>query len=287
VDVWIGTSGYSYADWVGPFYPPGTRPAQMLGHYARHFPLVELNFTFYRSPTPEVLAKVADKAPPGFQFLVKLPRSLSHEERPDDLPGFRHSVEGLRRRGCLLGLLCQLPQANHHGRRRLAWLEWLGKELTDYRLAVEFRHRSWARPDVAPWLAERRLDLVAVDAPDLAALYPSGLVQSGPRVYVRFHSRNAGNWYLSDKERYDYDYDEPALAEWVEALMRAADRTEQALLLFNNCHRSQAVDGARRLASLFRQAAAPGMRLVPPVAPGSAAGPTQRSLFEAGGEGGP
>ena len=50
--VWIGTSGYSYPDWVGPFYPEGTRSGRMLAHYAGHFPLVELNFTFYRLPTP-------------------------------------------------------------------------------------------------------------------------------------------------------------------------------------------------------------------------------------------
>lgn len=76
--VWIGTSGYSYPDWVGSFYPPGTRPNRMLAHYAQHFPLVELNFTFYRPPTPEMLAKLADRAPAGFQFLVKLPQSISH-----------------------------------------------------------------------------------------------------------------------------------------------------------------------------------------------------------------
>src|SRR5947207_1226571 len=80
MQVWIGTSGYSYSDWVGPFYPPGTRPNRMLRQYCQHFPLVELNFTFYRPPTPEILARLADQTPAGFQFLVKAPRSISHEE---------------------------------------------------------------------------------------------------------------------------------------------------------------------------------------------------------------
>ena len=56
---WIGTSGYSYPDWVGGFYPPATRPNKMLAHYCRHFPLVELNFTFYRMPTASMLGRLA------------------------------------------------------------------------------------------------------------------------------------------------------------------------------------------------------------------------------------
>jgi hypothetical protein len=61
--VWIGTSGYSYADWVGPFYPHGLRPKQMLRYYGGHFPVVELNFTFYRLPTAAMLARLADQTP--------------------------------------------------------------------------------------------------------------------------------------------------------------------------------------------------------------------------------
>src|SRR5438552_630558 len=111
--VWIGCSGYSYPDWVGPFYPSGTRPNRMLGNYCRAFPLVELNFTFYRPPTPSMLERMAEQTPPDFQFVVKMPRTLSHEENPKDLPGFRMAVEALRRRNQLSGILCQLPQAAH------------------------------------------------------------------------------------------------------------------------------------------------------------------------------
>ena len=63
MQVWIGTSGYSYPDWVGAFYPRGTRPQRMLAYYCRHFPLVELNFTFYHSPRPGQLARFAEQTP--------------------------------------------------------------------------------------------------------------------------------------------------------------------------------------------------------------------------------
>ncbi len=278
MQVWIGTSGYSYPDWIGPFYPPGTRSGRMLSHYCQVFPLVELNFTFYRPPTAAVLKRIAEQTPAGFQFLVKLPSSLSHEQDRRDLPGFRQAVEELHRRGQLMGLLCQLPQAFHQGGAQRAWLGTLGRELADLRLAVEFRHRSWFRPDVPDWLRERRLDLVAVDVPDLPGLFPRGLVQSGSRVYVRLHSRNADNWYQSDKERYDFNYSDEALKEWISALRSVADRTERALVLFNNCQRSHAAENARRMSELLRRLA-PELPLIEPFASPQVI-PRQRSLFD-------
>jgi uncharacterized protein YecE (DUF72 family) len=263
MQIWIGTSGYSYPDWVGPFYPAGTRPGRMLAHYCQRFPLVELNFTFYRLPTGVMLSRLADQTPPGFQFLVKLPRTLSHDEDPHDLAAFRQAVDALHTRDRLLGLLCQLPQASHHAPKHRTWLERLAREFAGYRLAVEFRHRSWFHPEIPSWLRQHDLDLVAVDVPNLPGLYPRRLVQSSSRVYIRFHSRNASNWYRSDKERYDHDYDDSALTEWIDALRRTADRTERVLLLFNNCQRSQAAANAQRMRELLRQRT-PEFEVVPP-----------------------
>jgi uncharacterized protein YecE (DUF72 family) len=272
--IWIGTSGYSYGDWVGAFYPTGVRPAGMLEFYIQHFPLVELNFTFYRPPTKAMLLRLANKTPPGFQFLVKLPRTLSHEQSRTDLAMFRQAVEALAERGQLAGLLCQLPQATHNERTSRIWVRSLARELAGLRMAVEFRHRSWVRPGLAAWLAEQHLELVAVDVPDLPGLFPRGWVQAGSRLYVRFHSRNAAAWYKSDKERYDYHYTDAELGEWVEGL-RTAQGTEEALLLFNNCQRAQATVNAQRLRALLEHQA-PHLDLVAPFA---STPPAQRSLF--------
>jgi uncharacterized protein YecE (DUF72 family) len=278
MQVWLGTSGYSYTDWVGSFYPAGLQSGQMLGHYCRHFPLVELNFTFYRLPTASMLERLADQTPRGFQFLVKVPRTLSHDEESQDLPAFRLAVDELQRGGRLLGLLCQMPQASHQTAAHRAWVEHLAAELGDYRLAVEFRHRSWHQAEVPAWLKEHSLDLVAVDVPSLPSLYPRGLVKSGPRIYIRFHSRDAENWYRSDKERYDYDYSDAALTEWIDALRGAAGDSTTALLLFNNCQRSQAAANAARMRELLARLA-PNLEVVKPFAPADS-GPQQRLLFE-------
>jgi uncharacterized protein YecE (DUF72 family) len=274
--VWIGTSGYSYPDWVGEFYPAGTRPAAMLGCYARHFPLVELNYTFYRPPTASALAALAEKTPPGFRFVVKIPQTISHERRPDDLPSFRLAAGELARRGKLAGVLLQLPQSNHYGKHNLNWLASLAKPLEGLRPAVEFRHHSWARPEVPRWLAGHGMDLVAVDVPTLPGLYPRGWVQAADRAYVRLHSRNAGNWYAGEKSRYDYLYPDDELAGWVDETVAHAANTGEALFLFNNCHGGQAAYNARRLAALFARRAPE----LPVVAPSGGPSHVQRTLFE-------
>ncbi len=199
-----------------------------------------------------MLGKLAAQTPDGFQFLVKLPQSISHERSPRDLDGFRRAVLELRRLGRLSGLLCQLPQSAHDDRPARAWVETVGRALGDLSLAVEFRHRSWAGPETTAWMADLGLSVVAVDVPDLPGLYPRGWVQSGPTAYVRMHSRNKANWYRGDKERYDYDYDDAALREWLDAAAAAADAgtAERALFLFNNCYRSQAAVNARRMQTL-------------------------------------
>lgn len=275
MDVWIGTSGYSYTDWVGDFYPPGTRPERMLAHYARHFPLVELNFTFYRPPTRPMLLRLADKAPAGFQFLVKLPQSISHDHSPADLPGFRDAAEGLAARGQLLGVLAQFPQAMHCTRPACDWIASLGRELGHLGVGVELRHRSWLRPGLPDWLGEQRLGLVAVDVPDLPGLFPRGWAQAGPTAYIRLHSRTAANWYAGGAERYDYSYSDAELGEWADELARrhAGGRTDRALLLFNNCPRGQASANARRMQALLGERA-PALRVVAPPA-----APVQRTLF--------
>jgi uncharacterized protein YecE (DUF72 family) len=275
---WIGTSGYSYLDWVGSFYPAGTRPNRMFDYYVREFPLVELNFTYYRPPTPGMLVRLAERAPKGFQYLVKLPRTLSHEESPRDLLGFHSAVDAMSHYGCLAGLLCQLPQATHNLAPQRKWIERLAGELGSYHLAVEFRHRSWFKPEINKWLGALGLDLVSVDVPDIPNLYPRGLVQSSDRIYIRLHSRAEANWYAQDKDRYDYFYDDADLEQWIGALSGATGSAQTAFILFNNCMRSQAVENARRMQQLM-QRMVPEMDLASPLVEAPPLS-RQRSLFD-------
>ncbi|HEY1380176.1 MAG TPA: DUF72 domain-containing protein [Gemmataceae bacterium] len=276
MNVWIGTAGYSYPHWVGRFYPPRTPARRLLTHYARHFPLVELNFTFYRTPTAESLVRLADRTPAGFQFAVKLPKSLTHDRRPEELGQFREAVAALHAQGRLAGTVAQFPQAAHNTPAARRWLVYLGRELAGLRLAVEFRHVSWSDMRVPAWREGHGVGLIAVDVPELPLLYPCGLVCSGRRIHVRFHSRNPAAWYGSDVERHDYDYSDAECREWAAALRNGAGAADEAVLVFCNCVGTQGLDSARRMAAAVAECG-PELAVVEPFA---AAVPQQRSLFE-------
>ncbi len=193
----VGTSGYSFADWVGPFYPPGTRSGDFLAFYARHFEVVEVNSTYYRIPTPRVMALMEQKTPPGFRFVVKLNQAMTHEgaREPALYREFLGALEPLKDAGKYDGLLAQFPWAFRHGPEALAHLGALRERLPGEPLFVEFRHDSWNRPDLGPWLRERRLGFCAVDEPRLKGLMPPVTMVTTEDAYVRFHGRNARNWW--------------------------------------------------------------------------------------------
>jgi uncharacterized protein YecE (DUF72 family) len=276
MDVWIGTSGYSFPNWVGGFYPPGTRGHALLHFYARHFPVVELNFTFYRCPTPQMLARLARQTPAAFRFAVKVPRSISHEGRWEDMTQFRAAIDVLAAANRLAEAVCQLPQSVHNDAAHRHFLERMGLRLAGLPVGVEFRHVSWTKPNVVDWLRKHHLDLIAVDVPDLPALYPRGPVWSGTRFFARLHSRNAANWYAGGSNRYDFDYPDDLLQEWVAGLRLASATCDVAYLMFNNCKTTQAVGNAKRMGELLR-AEAPDLRVVPPFPPDP---PSQPTLFD-------
>src|SRR5204862_528789 len=79
----IGTCGYSFRDWVGPFYPRGMKAGDLLYYYAEHFNAVEVNSTYYGIPQPRMIEQMEKKTPPGFHFMVKLNKAMTHESSRD------------------------------------------------------------------------------------------------------------------------------------------------------------------------------------------------------------
>jgi uncharacterized protein YecE (DUF72 family) len=270
----IGTAGYAYPAWVGGFYPRGTAQHDMLPYYATQFAAVEINNSFYRPPTREQVAKMARRAPPGFGFTLKVPRSVSHDHAPDDLPAFNLAADQLSAAGKLLGLIFQVPETFRNTADNRRWLAETGAQLKPHRVAVEFRHRSWDASNLGAWMEHVGQDVVSVSVPDLPTLFPRGLRIANRRVYARLHSQNADNWYKEGKLRYDYDYPESTLRKWADGLRHAAEQNlaDDALIFFNNCVGIQAVENARRLGAILRETA-PAVRIVEPAAP------RQASLF--------
>src|SRR5687767_2749009 len=107
----IGTSGFSYADWKGYFYPAEIKQGEMLRYYSRRFQTVEVNSTYYRMPTPATLVQMARKVPDGFDFSVKAPGEITHGEEcpPEAFRQFRDALEPLQEAEMLGAVLAQFP----------------------------------------------------------------------------------------------------------------------------------------------------------------------------------
>ena len=169
----VGTSGYSYPAWKGPFYPADLPAARMLAFYVERFSTVEINATFYRMPTPKTVAAWAAAAPPGFVFALKAPQQVTHFRRLRDvdepLRFFCDSAAGL---GDKLGpLLFQLPPRFPRDTDRLARV--LAQLPPRLRVAFEFRDPSWFAEDVYTLLRARDAALCIADTeagttPDVA-----------------------------------------------------------------------------------------------------------------------
>jgi uncharacterized protein YecE (DUF72 family) len=254
--VLVGTSGYSFADWVGPFYPPGTPPHRFLGYYARNFDVVEVNSTYYRMPAPGMFERMAAKTPPGFRFVVKLNGAMTHEGSRDPAlyREFVDALQPLKDAGKYDGLLAQFPGGFRGGADGRAHLDAMRGLLGEEPLFVEFRHDSWLAPDLAPWLRERRLGFCAVDEPKLPGLLPPVTMVTTDDAYVRFHGRNDKTWWGREAgDRYDYEYSKGELEEWLKRVRELADQAKRTYLFFNNCHAGQAARNAKLMQELLRQ----------------------------------
>jgi uncharacterized protein YecE (DUF72 family) len=264
-EILIGTSGYSFPDWVGPFYPPGTRSGDFLEYYARHFPSVEVNSTYYGIPEPRVLSLMEKKTPAGFRFVVKLNRVFTHEQGRDPALASRFLavLDPLKDAGKYDGLLLQFPwgfRRTPENRRHLAALRELFR---DEPMWVEFRHDSWLTEGLEASLREHRIGYCAVDEPQLPGLMPPVVMTTTADAYVRFHGRNATTWWgarpaagapaTRGGDRYDWDYTKDELGSWIERIAQLAEQSRRVYLFFNNCHAGQAARSAKLMQELLRQ----------------------------------
>jgi len=257
----VGTSGYSYPEWVDAgFYPAGTRPGRMLPLYAQRFSAAELNYTWYQMPKAPAIDRMRRQVPSDFHFAVKLTRTMTHEVDRDQWRGqvarYRDGVAPLVLAGQLAAVLLQLPASFERTRPRRHYLAALLDELAELPLAVEFRHVSWATDRVFAELEKRRVALVAVDAPALPYLFPPLDVVTCPDLfYVRLHGRNMVGWRSGNMQKqFDYDYGIKELNEWAETrIVPMAGRSRRGLVFFNNHVGAQAPANARQLIALLAE----------------------------------
>lgn len=249
----VGTSGYSFPDWVGSFYPPGTRSREMFDIYVRQFNVVELNFTYYRMPSARTLASLDKRSGDGFEFWIKANRRTTHEQDRTAANEFIDNLSPLRDSGKLAGVLLQFPQSFHRTAENRKYLAATIEDFQPLPLAVEFRHFSWDRDEAVEGLRAHNVTLVIPDVPDIRSLYRRAPVATSKVAYFRLHSRNADKWYAGAAERYDYNYSEQELRELLKTWSPPIRKTEKVYTMFNNCHRGQAAENARAFRRLLSE----------------------------------
>jgi len=253
----IGTSGFSYDDWVGPFYPAGLAKSDWLRFYARTFDTLELNASYYRMPDARTLEAMSAKAPEGFQFTLKAHGSMTHA-RDADQTSYRAFVVALapwRERDQLGCILAQFPPTFQHSEANLAYLKGLRERFGELPLAVEIRDRSWIRPSFFEALRQAHLGYCCVDQPRFRSLVPPLAEVTASPAYVRLHGRNAAKWWWHEHawERYDYSYSAQELAPWARRVRELEHEAGTVYVFANNHWQGQAVDTARQLRLLLEE----------------------------------
>lgn len=252
----VGTSGYYFRDWVGTFYPQGMKPGEMLSYYARHFNVLEINSTYYGIPKAQVFEGMAARVPDQFGFYVKLHQEVTHKrEHPEaSIQELLRAVQPLKDRGMLRGYLAQFPYSFKDGPETREYLVRLADLLRDREepLFLEFRHTCWFKPVIFTSLSNHRLGFVNVDLPPLPNLPGPTAEATNGFGYVRFHGRNSSAWWGADGgKRYDYDYSEAELQEWIPRIREIVKKARRTVIFMNNCHLGAAAKNAKLALDLF------------------------------------
>jgi uncharacterized protein YecE (DUF72 family) len=269
----IGCSGWSYDDWVGPFYPRelANKKGEWFAYYAKYFNTVEINSSFYRPPGELQVKSWIKKAPKGFEYSAKMPRLVTHKALVDEnlknavfwAAAFERTCVGpLADAGLLGSVLLQLSPYFKNSDHALSDLKGLLDALPTYEhnYSVEFRHRSWLDEskkemdsETLETLRERNVANVLLDAPG----QPATREQTVDHAYIRFHGRNADIWFGLEKEvdhrldRYDYLYEEKQLEPWVPRINEAVVKAANVRIYFNNHARAKAIKNAFQLMDMI------------------------------------
>ncbi len=228
----VGTSGWSYDDWVGRLYPEGLGRTDWLRFYATRFCAVEVNVSFYRLPFLGMVRGWSTKVPHGFAFAAKGSRVVTHRLRlVDAQEQVARFHERMRELKGLEVVLWQLPPSLRRDERLLD--RFLDILPPSPRRAVEFRHPSWWEgTGVGETLTAHHAAFCGVSHPRL----PPDMPDTADFVYVRFHGLGA--------RLYDHDYSEGELLPWVDAVCEVVASGRDAYVFFNNDSLAHAVKNA-------------------------------------------
>jgi len=253
--IFIGTSGYHYDDWREVFYPPKLPSNKMLEYYAQHFDTVEINATYYTIPSVQTFIKLAERTPENFHFIIKVNQETTHRRKENEnaLQKLSESIKPLVDAGKFHGFLAQFPYSFKNNEFNRKYLVDTKNILKSSVLFAEFRNFTWNKPQIAPFLESNDIGYVNVDEPNLKGLLPRQDLVTNKMGYIRFHGRNEAKWWEGKgSERYDYEYPEEELNEWLTGISNILRKTFKTYAFFNNHPTGKAVKNATQMIEILK-----------------------------------
>ena len=290
-DIQVGTASWTDRTLIeSGWYPPeANNPARRLGYYARQFPLVEVDATYYALPAEQTAEAWVGRTPAGFTFNIKaFSLFTQHPTRVAALPAdlrdglpadkqtvylrqvdpaladsawerFLAALEPLRAAGKLGAILFQFPQWFPISRASKNYILSCAERVAPRRMCVEFRNRTWMTPDnqqeTLQFLSEHDLPYVSVDMPQgYPSSIPPVLAATADLAVVRLHG-HSDQWTSKDiHERFGYRYSHDELTDWAQKISGLASTADDTQVLFNNCYRDYAQVNASELKDLLATA---------------------------------
>ncbi|HJQ26614.1 MAG TPA: DUF72 domain-containing protein [Blastocatellia bacterium] len=230
--IFLGTQGWNYEGWVGPFYPRGSKAKELLSLYANIFDSVEVDSSFYAIPSENSIKGWAERTPKSFKFSLKLPSEITHKNRLRDSQAI---LEQFMQRISLLGdklgcVLIQLPpdfSPNEHAALR----NFIDQLPPEARFAVEFRDANWLNDATVELLARRNIALALTDSRWIHRTLSFRIIDSYPAdfAYVRW----LGPRELTDYSRIQIDRSRE-MAQWADAFAALKEKVSCVFGYFNN-----------------------------------------------------
>ena len=258
----IGTSGYSYDDWRGPFYPENLPKADMLPYYCQYFDCVELNTTYYTIPPATTFQRLQEKTPDHFEFIIKTNQETTHRRIENDraIKQLCESIKPLEDAGKMFGFLAQFPYSFKNNESNRRYLVHTRKLLDNYPLYVEFRNYTWLSDQLPQFLSQNNISYVNVDEPPLRGLLPRQDITTTTSGYIRLHGRNSHDWWDgTGSARYHYEYSNEELNEWLINISRIVKKAYKTYIFFNNHPVGNAVKNAQQMLKILSDGKIPGL----------------------------
>lgn len=269
----IGLSGWGDHD---DLYEEGTKAADKLKAYTRHFPIIEMDNSFYAIPAPERMEKWSEQTPDDFGFIVKAYQGMTGHSRGKNpyanakemFEAFKQSVNVLMEQNKLKTVLFQYPPWFDCQRKHVEILKRTREWMSGFPVALEFRNQSWFTAEykdkTLQFMQEEGWIHSIADEPE-AGIGSVPVVLEPTQEHatmIRLHGRNASGWHSSGESnwrevRYLYRYSTEELKEWMENLFTLLQKTKECWLIFNNNSGGDAANNAKQLMELLGQDTGP------------------------------